>query len=315
MDLLTLSRMVLAAAAETPPSPEGGAAGLVGWGASVLGVLGAALGLLLYVASRAFAIKTDPKVDEILAALPGANCGGCGMAGCAAYAEMLVKSGGAVNLCGPGGAAAAAKIAAVLGVAFDATDRRVSVLACRGTCGYAPAKYEYSGIRDCRAAALVHEGPKACRYGCLGLGACAAACPFGAIRMGADGLAHVAEDLCMACSKCVTVCPRNLYRLASEKETVRVACSSRDPGKETNRVCKVGCIACRRCEKACKFEAIKVVDNLATIDYSKCKHCAACVKVCPRGIIVNYRAARKARKVRTGAAAAPAEKPEAVAAP
>jgi electron transport complex protein RnfB len=306
---LALLQAVLTASAEAPAGGSGpGPGAVIGWGAGVLGVLGAALGLLLYVASRAFAIKTDPKVDEILAALPGANCGGCGLAGCAAYAETLVKSGGAVNLCGPGGTAAAAKIAAILGVAFDSADRRVSVLACRGTAQFAPAKYEYSGVRDCRAAALVHDGPKACRWGCLGLGTCAAACPFGAISMGADGLAHVAEELCMACSKCVTVCPRSLFRLASEKQTVRVACASHDPGKETNRVCKVGCTACRRCEKSCKFEAIKVVENLAAIDYSKCKNCGACVKVCPRGIIVNWRAARKARKARA-ADTSPAKEP------
>jgi electron transport complex protein RnfB len=197
-----------------------------------------------------------------------------------------------------------------MGVAFEAADRKVSTLACRGTRAFAFEKYEYSGVGDCRAAALVHEGPKACRWGCLGLGACAAACPFGALAMGDDGLPHVIEELCTACGKCVTVCPRNLYRLAGEKQTVRVACSSRDAGKETNRVCKVGCIACRRCEKSCKFEAIKVVNNLATIDYLKCKNCGACVAACPRGIIVNYRAARKARRARlapaaTGAAAGP----------
>ncbi|HOX07313.1 MAG TPA: RnfABCDGE type electron transport complex subunit B [Planctomycetota bacterium] len=298
-----------APAAPAAPAPAAGAvaaaptaAGLAGWGGGVLAVLGAALGLLLYIASRVFAIQTDPKVDAIMAALPGANCGGCGLAGCAAYAEMLVKSGGEVNLCGPGGSGAAKKIAEILGVSFDASDRRVSVLACRGTCEFAAAKHDYAGVADCRAAALVHGGAKACRFGCLGLGTCATVCPYGAIVMGADGLPHVVEELCTACGKCVTACPRELFRIAGEKQTVRVACTSHDPGKETNRVCKVGCIACRRCEKSCKFEAIKVTDNLAVIDYSKCKLCGACVKACPRGIIVNYRAARKARRDRLAAA-------------
>ena len=276
-------------------------------GAAVLAVLGAALGGLLAVAARFFTIRTDPRVEQILNALPGANCGGCGLAGCAAYAEMLVKSGGAVNLCGPGGAKAAKEISKIMGVALDESDRRVTTLACRGARAFAPERYDYAGVRDCRAAALVHEGPKACRYGCLGLGACVAACPFGALAMGADGIPHVIEELCAACRKCVTVCPRNLYKIAGEKQVVRVACSSRDPGKETNRVCKVGCIACRRCEKACKFECIKVVDNLATIDYAKCRNCGACVKVCPRGIIVSWRAARKARGKRLAAAEQPKE--------
>jgi len=305
-----------AKAAAAAAAAEPTMAGLAGWGGGVLAVLGAVLGLLLYIASRVFAVKTDPKVERILAALPGANCGGCGYAGCAAYAEMLVKTGGDVSLCGPGGAAAARQIAEVLGVSFDASDRRVSTLACRGTCDYAPAKHDYTGVADCRAAALIHGGPKACRFGCLGLGSCAAVCPFGAIAMGADGLPHVIEELCTACGKCVTACPRDLFRIAGEKQTVRVACASHDAGKETNRVCKTGCIACRRCEKSCKFEAIKVVDNLAVIDYAKCKNCGACVKACPRGIIVNFRAARKARRERlapkdpAGGAAKPAAKRE-----
>jgi electron transport complex protein RnfB len=193
-----------------------------------------------------------------------------------------------------------------MGVSFEQGDRRISVLACRGTREFAAAKYDYVGVEDCRAAALLHDGPKACRFGCLGLGSCVRACPFGALVMGPDGLPHVIEELCTACGKCVTVCPRNLFALRGEKLTVAVACASHDPGKVVNKACKVGCIACRRCEKACKFEAIHVVDNLATIDYDKCRLCGACVKACPRGIIVNFRQARRARRERLEKAAVPA---------
>ena len=307
--LLTLLVAAEGAAESAAPAAEGAAsaAGTAAWGAGVLGVLGAALGLLLFVASRKFAVQTDPRVDAVLAALPGANCGGCSFPGCAGYAEAVVLAGAPVDRCAPGGAAAARQVAAVMGVSFEASDRKVSVLACRGARGFAPDKYAYSGVEDCRAAALLHDGPKGCRFGCLGFGTCAQACPFDALVMGPDGLPHVVEELCTGCGKCVTVCPRNLFALRGEKQTVAVACASHDPGKIVNRVCKVGCIACRRCEKACKFDAIHVTDNLATIDYDKCRLCGACVKACPRGIIVNFRQARRERRERLGQpAAAPA---------
>ncbi len=283
-----------AAAAETaPPMLE-----TLKWGAGVMAMIGGGLGLLLFIASRTFAVKIDPRVEQVLAALPGVNCGGCGLPGCAAYAEGVVKSGMAVDLCAPGGPDAAKAIAGIMGVALDESDRKVSVLACRGTREFTRDKFDYFGIDDCRAAALVHEGPKGCRFGCLGLGSCVRACPFGALFMGEDGIPHVIEELCTACGKCVTVCPRDLFTLRGEKQTVAVACASHDPGKLVNKVCKVGCIGCRKCEKACKFEAIRVIDGLATIDYEKCKNCAACVKACPRGIIINFRQARRARKER-----------------
>ncbi len=270
----------------------------VAWGAGIMAVIGGGLGMLLFIASRAFAVKIDPRVEQVLAALPGVNCGGCGLPGCAAYAEGVVKSGMGVDLCAPGGPETAKAIAGVMGVVFDESDRKVSVLACRGTREFTKDKFEYFGIDDCRAAALVHEGPKGCRFGCLGLGSCVRACPFGALVMGADGIPHVIEELCTACGKCVTACPRDLYTLRGEKQTVVVACASHDAGKVVNKVCKVGCIACKKCEKSCKFEAIRVIDGLATIDYEKCKNCAACVKACPRGIILNFRQARRARQER-----------------
>jgi Na+-translocating ferredoxin:NAD+ oxidoreductase RNF subunit RnfB len=286
--------------------PESGPAMVetVAWGGGVMAAIGGALGLLLFAASRAFAVRVDPRIEAINSVLPGVNCGGCGYPGCSGYAEAVVREGVAVNLCAPGGAEVARAVAEVMGVAVDESDRRVSVLACRGTREFTADKFEYSGVDDCRAAHLLHGGAKACRWGCLGLGSCVEACPFGALVMGADGIPHVIEELCTACGKCVTACPRDLFTLRSEKQQVVVACASHDPGKIVNRACKVGCIACRKCEKTCKFDAIHVIDGLATIDYDKCKHCGACVKACPRGIIVNFRTARRSREERLAQAAA-----------
>ncbi len=302
---LLVSMMSLAVAAgESGPSMQR----TVGLGALVMAAIGCGLGLLLFMASRVFAVKTDPRIDAVNAALPSINCGGCGLPGCSGYAEAVVKEGAAVDLCAPGGADVAKAIAEVMGVVVDASDRKVSVLACRGTTEFAKDKFEYFGVEDCRAANLVHGGAKACRFGCLGLGTCVKACPFDALVMGADGIPRVIEELCAACGKCVTACPRDLFALRSEKQNVVVVCASHDPGKIVNKACKVGCIGCRKCEKTCKFDAITVVDGLATIDYEKCKHCAACVKACPRGIILNFRAARRARKERLEKAEAAAGK-------
>jgi len=282
--------MPVLAAADAAPSPVG----TVALSILVVGLLGAVFGIILFVASKKFAVKTDPRVEEVLGALPGANCGACGLAGCPAYAEGVVLKGLAVNLCAPGGAKAAKMIAAVMGVEPGESERRVSVLRCRGSRARAKERMEYRGVADCRAAALVLGGPKACTYGCLGLGTCVEACPFGAIVMGADGLPHVLEARCTACGRCVDACPRHLYVLAPEKRTVHVLCSSRDPGRATRAACEVGCIACKACERACKFDAIHVVDNLAVIDEEKCKNCGACVRACPQAIIGDFRKMRKA---------------------
>jgi electron transport complex protein RnfB len=262
---------------------------------AVVAGLGAAFGLVLYVAGRVFAVESDPRVDQIEALLSGANCGGCGFAGCRAYAEAVVKGHAQPGQCAPSGAEASRKIAEVMGVAFSQETPKVAVVHCRGGRSRAKSRGEYAGVRDCRAALVpgAGGGPTACAYGCLGMGTCVAACPFGAMAMGPDGLPQVVESLCTGCGKCVASCPRGLISLHGRDRHVLVMCRSHDRGKDTREVCEVGCIACRLCEKSCKFDAIHVVDNVAVIDDAKCKNCGACVKVCPRGTIWNLRKARK----------------------
>jgi len=164
--------------------------------------------------------------------------------------------------------------------------------------------FDYFGIGDCAAAALSQGGPTACRYACIGLGTCASVCPFDAITMGDDGLPKVDIDKCVACGKCVAACPRGIIILAPTNRYIHVLCSSRDKGALVRKLCKAGCIACKLCEKACKFDAIKVEDNIAKIDYEKCTLCGACVEACPRGII---RDIREEETRPTAAAAAAAE--------
>jgi len=264
---------------------------------AVLAVLGALFGLSLYVGSRVFAVEVDPRIDAILDALPGANCGACGFGGCRAYAEAVVLEGKETGLCAPGGAETCAAVSKIMGVEAASADAKVAVVHCRGDSCSARERGRYAGVGDCRAALVpgAGGGATACAYGCLGLGTCVAACPFGALVMGPDGLPQVIEQLCTGCGKCVAACPRGIIQLHSRKQHVFVLCSSQEKAKAVRAACDVGCIGCKRCEKACeKFEAIKVIDNLAVVDDEKCRNCAKCVAVCPQGTIWNLRKARKA---------------------
>ena len=147
-------------------------------------------------------------------------------------------------------------------------------------------KYIYSGIKNCRAAALVFGGQKACSFGCLGFGDCAGACHFGAIAIGPDRIPIIDEKKCTACGKCVKICPKSLYVLLPSKNHYYVLCSSKDPGAVTAGACKSGCIACLKCESACPALAVKVRENLSEIDPKRCQNIGKCFEACPTKVIV-----------------------------
>ena len=249
----------------------------------VLGVLGALFGLVLAVASKVFEVKKDPREEAILSHLAGANCGGCGFPGCDGLAAAIVEGRAPVNGCPVGGAAAAEKVAKVLGVEVAAGDRQVAHVYCNGGCN-AVDKAVYEGLQDCNAAMRVAGGPKACAFGCMGLGSCVKACAFDAIHI-VDGVAKVDIDKCVACGKCVSSCPNHLIELVPYKAEHLVQCSSHDKGKDVKSVCESGCIGCTLCTKQCEFDAIHMEDNLAVIDYEKCTNCGKCAEKCPVKVI------------------------------
>ena len=247
-------------------------------------LLGGGFGLLLAIAARAFAVKQDERIPKITEVLPGANCGGCGYTGCAAYAEAICKGEASPGRCAVGGAAASEAIAAIMGVeATPVAERRAHILCC-GDCHTAKEKYRYEGATDCAAAARLGGGAKLCPHGCVGLGSCAAICPMGAITV-QDGLAKVDRSLCVGCGLCLSACPKHLIYLIPVEADYAVLCSSSESGKETRAACEAGCIGCRICEKKCEAGAITVVNNLATINYDLCTGCGACAEACPRKII------------------------------
>ena len=185
---------------------------------AVITALAAAFGLLLSVAILKLRVTTDPRIEEVLAALPGANCAACGMPGCSAYATRIVEEKYAIDLCPVGGSETAAKIAAIMGV--DGAGAMAPVTArvrCRGGVAETTTRFSYGGPRDCAAANGVMGGFKTCRYGCLGFGDCGRACPFDAITMNENGLPVVDQVRCTGCGLCVKACPRGIIILTPER--------------------------------------------------------------------------------------------------
>lgn len=246
------------------------------------------LGAILAVASIRFHVEVDEKVQYIWDILPGANCGACGFPSCEAAAEGIAKGDIPINACMAGGQDIANKIAEIMGQeAAEGAEPMIAAAKCGGGKGKVKMRYRYEGIDNCHAAQIVVGGPLMCNYGCLGYGDCVQACPFDALEIAEDKLPRVDKEKCTACGICVTTCPRDIMALIPTKADVVVKCSSKDKGKTVKAACKVGCIACKACEKACEPEAIKVIDNLAVIDYEKCENRKACVEKCPTKCIVD----------------------------
>jgi Na+-translocating ferredoxin:NAD+ oxidoreductase RNF subunit RnfB len=199
-------------------------------------------------------------------------------------AAAIAKGEAPVNGCPVGGDPVAAKIAAVMGVESEATEKKVAFVKCSGDCEKASLKSNYVGIHDCASALSSGINPWSCDYGCLGFGTCAAACPFDAITV-VDGVACIDRNKCKACGKCVSACPKHLIELLPDKSEYAVSCSNKDRGPQVKKVCSAGCIGCKLCMKQCENEAITVDSNVAHIDYEKCISCGKCAEKCPAKVI------------------------------
>ncbi len=251
-----------------------------------LGIMGGIFGFVLALASKIFAVHVDERIEPITQCLPGANCGGCGFAGCNAYATAIAAGKAPLNKCAAGGAEAAAKIAAIMGVEAGDVERSVAMVRCSGG-DNAQKRYEYTGICDCDAAVrILGTGPNACSYGCMGFGNCVKACPFDAMHI-VNGVAKVDHEKCVGCMSCAAVCPKNLIIKVPYAADITVACASKEKGAVLKNYCNIGCIGCKLCEKNCPNDAIHVIDNLASIDYTKCVSCGICATKCPRHLIVD----------------------------
>ena len=259
-----------------------------------LTVLGIFLAIVLVVANKYLFVYEDPRIDEVEAMLPAANCGACGTAGCRNFAEKLVAGEVTPGQCTVNPKETSVAIADFLGVALGKVEKRVARLACAGGRHVARIRASYDGLSSCRAAALVSGGGKGCRWGCLGLADCEAVCEFDAISMDRYGLPVVDVDKCTACGDCVDVCPKDLFSLQPLSHQLWVACKSEDFGDAAEAECEVMCTACGRCAMDSPEGLITMQNNLATIDYTKNALASQiAIERCPTGAIVWYDAKGK----------------------
>ncbi len=265
------------------------------WTIVTIVLLGAILSVVLYFVAEKFKVVEDPRIDEVEKVMPGANCGGCGFAGCRAFAEAAVKASNLDKIyCPVGGNAVMQKVAAILGYEIKEKAPMVAVVRCNGTCANRPRINDYDGYASCKVKAALYAGDTGCSFGCLGCGDCERACTFDALHLNQEtGLPEVDESKCVACGACTKACPKQIIELRNKGPRgmrVYVSCVNKDKGAVARKACKAACIGCGLCAKTCPFGAITVESNVAYIDYTKCKACRKCVVVCPTGAIhdVNF---------------------------
>ncbi|MBQ7391718.1 MAG: RnfABCDGE type electron transport complex subunit B [Clostridia bacterium] len=246
--------------------------------------LGILFGVALAIASRVFAVESDPRVEQVLECLPGANCGGCGYSGCAALAQAIVKGEATPNACNSCSAEGCRRIGEIMGIEVEISVPLHAHVMCSGNCHTAKYKYSYEGAQDCIAAEKHGGGNKACPNGCIGLGTCVAACKYDAIHI-VNGLAVVDDAKCIGCGACANLCPKHLISMIPVSSKYCVECRSVENGAITRKQCDVGCISCKICEKNCPVGAVTVTDFVASIDQKKCIGCGKCAEKCPRKII------------------------------
>jgi electron transport complex protein RnfB len=249
------------------------------YSALILLALAGLFSVLLAELGKKLAVKQDERIDKVKKLLSGANCGGCGFAGCEAYAKALVEGTASLSACNATATENKQKIAEILGVE-DKSELTVPVVCCVGG-NNAVDKYAYMGYGDCRSMELLAGGRKLCKWGCLGTGSCVDACPEHAIEVGQDGYSCIDHSMCVGCGMCVQTCPKKIIKRVPITAKVYIACSNCVKGKEVRTFCKRGCIACGICVKSCPEGAIELVGNLPVIDYKKCTGCKTCVAKCP----------------------------------
>lgn len=259
---------------------------------SVLTLLGLGLvaAAVLAVASRVFYVEEDPRVEAVVEALPGANCGGCGYAGCEGYAIAVVNDPAiSANLCVAGSEETSIAVGELTGKTVTASEPLLSFRRCDKVAGNVGLRYEYQGMPSCAAATLLTGGVDVCSWSCLGYGDCVQVCPFDAMQV-IDRMVVVDTAKCTGCGMCIKACPRNSLELIPTRARVAVFCATKEKLRAVMDICETGCINCGKCIKACPAHAVSSVDGRIEVDQKKClaygPECAeACVDACSRNIM------------------------------
>ncbi|ACB84670.1 RnfABCDGE type electron transport complex subunit B [Natranaerobius thermophilus] len=273
-----------------------------------LGAIAFIFGSVLAYAAEKFKVEKDPRIEAIAEVVPGANCGACGYPGCEAFAEAVARGEAPPEGCTPGGKKAAEQISEILSngagesnefstlgyvketnkVIQEPSQKYIAEVACLGSREYCKEKFEYDGVRDCRAAMMYRNGPKACEFGCIGLATCVETCPFEAIEMRDDGLPRINHDICRGCATCVNTCPKSVIRLIpGDRYKHFIYCNSQETGEIVKENCQYGCLGCGICREQCPVGAINLDNDLAVIDQNKCVNCGLCKDKCPTACIVS----------------------------
>ena len=257
-------------------------------GIAILGILGAIFALVLALAQKFWAVHDDARLEKVEHLLGGANCGACSFASCHLFAETLVSGKAGNSICPVISNSAKKELDSILGTSTEAIAKPVAVIACEGSVNIARSVAEYHGISDCKAASLIMSGSMECEYGCLGLGTCISACPFGALAMDKNGLPVVDEKKCTGCGKCIDACPRGIIKLIDRKQQVYVACNSPLKGKEVCQACKAGCYTCGVCAspRISPAGAVRYESNLPVIDVELSGKIGMAVRKCPARCLI-----------------------------
>jgi len=251
---------------------------------AVVGGLGVLFGVFLTYFHIKFHVEENPLISAIYELLPKANCGACGYAGCAVFAEALAEGKTEIEKCTGVDSENFPRICRLLGMEEKTKVKMTARVLCSGGNNVAK-RFEFTTLKDCRALNSLFDTVSECMYGCIGLGSCAKVCPFDAIEMVENDLPQIDKNKCVGCGKCAEICPKNIIKIVSFEKEIYIACSSKDKGAVVIKICKIGCIGCGKCVKTCPENAIKLEDNVAVIDYDKCNNCEKCVDECPRKVI------------------------------
>jgi Na+-translocating ferredoxin:NAD+ oxidoreductase subunit B len=250
-----------------------------------MGGLGLFFAAILAVANHKLHVEENPLIAQVSEALPQANCGACGSAGCLDFAVHLVEGNASITGCPIGGKALPKRLAQILQVEAAECEAKVAVLMCQGGHGNAALKgVAYLGPVGCGLREILSGGEKLCFFGCLGGGDCEEACKVGAIRMGEDGLPVVYASLCAGCGLCNQACPRGVLELHPTSHRLFVLCKNHDDARAARKSCAAACLGCGICARA-SGGAITIENSLAVIDYEKLNPEEIPIERCKPGVL------------------------------